>query len=47
MTSSSQLAIYVRRWQPSKYELGPFQEVVIQEQTVDQLREKVGYNIWL
>ncbi|KAL4232665.1 Ubiquitin carboxyl-terminal hydrolase 47 [Mactra antiquata] len=42
MLSSSQIAIYTRRWYPSKYELGPFEEVVISEQTVDKLKQKIS-----
>lgn len=41
MLSSAQLAIYLRRWCPSKYELGPFEEVVITEQTVEELKKRV------
>ncbi|XP_053398003.1 ubiquitin carboxyl-terminal hydrolase 47-like isoform X2 [Mercenaria mercenaria] len=42
MLSSAQLAVYLRRWYPSKYELGPFEEVVITEQTVEELKKKIS-----
>jgi len=41
MVSSSQLAVYLRRWSPGRYELGPFEEVIISEHTVEQLKTKV------
>lgn len=42
MTSTSQLAIFVRRWRPSMYELDPFQEIILSSQTVDDLKEKIS-----
>ncbi|KAK3608441.1 hypothetical protein CHS0354_035441 [Potamilus streckersoni] len=42
MLSNSQLAVYIRRWMPSKYQLDPFQEVILQLQTVDELKEKIS-----
>lgn len=42
MTSTSQLAIFVRRWRPSTYELDPFQEIILSSQTVDDLKEKIS-----
>lgn len=42
MLSSSQIAVYVRRWLPSKYKLGPFEEVVLTEQTVSELKKRIA-----
>ncbi|XP_061169219.1 ubiquitin carboxyl-terminal hydrolase 47-like isoform X6 [Saccostrea echinata] len=42
MNTTSQLAIFVRRWRPSTYELDPFQEVILSSQTVDDLKEKIS-----
>ncbi|WAR06828.1 UBP47-like protein [Mya arenaria] len=42
LVSASQLAVYTRRWFPAKYELGPFEEVVISEHTVEQLKTKIS-----
>ena len=41
MLSSAQLAVYARRWWPSKFEIGPFEEVLIKQQTLEELKEKV------
>ncbi|XP_052243350.1 ubiquitin carboxyl-terminal hydrolase 47-like isoform X4 [Dreissena polymorpha] len=42
LKSTSQLALFVRRWFPSKYELGPIEEVVLSEQSVDGLKSKIS-----
>lgn len=42
MKSMSQLAILSRRWRPSEMKLDPFQEVVLESSSVDELREKVS-----
>ncbi|XP_061169220.1 ubiquitin carboxyl-terminal hydrolase 47-like isoform X7 [Saccostrea echinata] len=42
MNTTSQLAIFVRRWRPSTYELDLFQEVILSSQTVDDLKEKIS-----
>ncbi|KAK6187315.1 hypothetical protein SNE40_005373 [Patella caerulea] len=41
-TSSSQLALYVRRWRPSLYQFECFQEVVLNHETVDELKSKIS-----
>jgi hypothetical protein len=45
VTSSSQLVFFVRRWCPANLELKPFQEVVLDGSTVEELKTKVGYRI--
>lgn len=42
MKSMSQLAVLSRRWKPSEMKLDPFQEVVLESSSVDELREKVS-----
>lgn len=42
MKSMSQLAILTRRWRPSEMKLDPFQELVLESNSVDELREKVS-----
>lgn len=42
VTSTAHLAVYVRQWKPSIMELGPFQEVVISQQTVEELKSKIS-----
>lgn len=41
MVSTSQLSIFVRRWKPSVYEFGPFEEIILNQQTLEELKEKV------
>lgn len=41
MKSMSQLAVLTRRWSPSTMKLGPFQEVILENSSVDELKEKV------
>ncbi|XP_019508369.1 PREDICTED: ubiquitin carboxyl-terminal hydrolase 47 [Hipposideros armiger] len=41
MKSMSQLAVLSRRWKPSEMKLDPFQEVVLESSSVDELREKL------
>lgn len=39
----NQLSVYVRRWFPSDYSVGPFQEIVLDDnQSIEHLKEKVG-----
>lgn len=56
MKSMSQLAILTRRWSPATMKLGPFQEVILESSSVDELKEKVlrwhcydmyGLQLWL
>ncbi|XP_071112786.1 ubiquitin carboxyl-terminal hydrolase 47-like [Haliotis cracherodii] len=42
MTSMSQLALYIRRWHPSTYEIDPFQEIVLNQQTVEELKLRIA-----
>uniref|UniRef100_A0A2K5SC67 Ubiquitin carboxyl-terminal hydrolase 47 n=1 Tax=Cebus imitator TaxID=2715852 RepID=A0A2K5SC67_CEBIM len=42
MKSMSQLAVLSRRWKPSEMKLDPFQEVVLESSSVDELREKLS-----
>ncbi|XP_040845044.1 ubiquitin carboxyl-terminal hydrolase 47 isoform X8 [Ochotona curzoniae] len=42
MKSMSQLAVLSRRWRPSEMKLDPFQEVVLESNNVDELREKLS-----
>ena len=39
---SFQLSIYVRRWFPAKYEVSAFQEIVLQEPSLDALVKEVS-----
>ncbi|XP_058016011.1 ubiquitin carboxyl-terminal hydrolase 47 isoform X2 [Ahaetulla prasina] len=41
MKSMSQLAVLSRRWRPSEMKLDPFQEVVLESSSVDELKEKL------
>ncbi|XP_028914992.1 ubiquitin carboxyl-terminal hydrolase 47 isoform X3 [Ornithorhynchus anatinus] len=41
MKSMSQLAVLSRRWKPSEMQLEPFQEVVLESSSVDELKEKL------
>ncbi|KAL4613541.1 ubiquitin carboxyl-terminal hydrolase 47 isoform X1, partial [Arapaima gigas] len=42
MKSMSQLAVLTRRWSPSRMKLEPFQEVVLESSSVDELKEKLS-----
>ncbi|KAM3856783.1 ubiquitin carboxyl-terminal hydrolase 47 isoform 4-T4 [Vipera latastei] len=42
MKSMSQLAVLSRRWRPSEMKLDPFQEVVLESSSVDELKEKLN-----
>lgn len=42
MKSMSQLAILSRKWRPSEMKLDPFQEVVLESSSVDELKEKLS-----
>uniref|UniRef100_A0A2D4M2I9 Ubiquitin carboxyl-terminal hydrolase 47 n=2 Tax=Micrurus spixii TaxID=129469 RepID=A0A2D4M2I9_9SAUR len=42
MKSMSQLAVLSRRWRPSEMKLDPFQEVVLENSSVDELKEKLS-----
>ncbi|XP_071942590.1 ubiquitin carboxyl-terminal hydrolase 47-like [Antedon mediterranea] len=40
--SSGQLVLFVRRWLPSQFKLEPFQEVILDDCTVVELRKQIG-----
>uniref|UniRef100_A0A6Q2XPH8 Ubiquitin carboxyl-terminal hydrolase 47 n=1 Tax=Esox lucius TaxID=8010 RepID=A0A6Q2XPH8_ESOLU len=42
MKSMSQLAVLTRRWTPAQMKLEPFQEVVLESSTVEELNEKLS-----
>uniref|UniRef100_A0A3B4VN34 Ubiquitin carboxyl-terminal hydrolase 47 n=1 Tax=Seriola dumerili TaxID=41447 RepID=A0A3B4VN34_SERDU len=42
MKSMSQLAILTRRWSPATMKLGPFQEVILESSSVEELKEKLS-----
>ncbi|XP_061422799.1 ubiquitin carboxyl-terminal hydrolase 47 isoform X2 [Lethenteron reissneri] len=42
MVCMSQLAVLARRWKPSTLVLEPFEEVVLESNSVDELKEKLG-----
>ncbi|MED6232449.1 Ubiquitin carboxyl-terminal hydrolase 47, partial [Ataeniobius toweri] len=42
MKSMSQLAILTRRWSPTTMKLGPFQEVILESSSVEELKEKLS-----
>ncbi|OWF37661.1 ubiquitin carboxyl-terminal hydrolase 47-like [Mizuhopecten yessoensis] len=42
MVSTSQLSIFVRRWKPSAFEFGPFEEIILCQQTLEELKEKLS-----
>lgn len=39
-------SVYVKRWHPSKYELGPFEEVILRDNTLTELKSQVQV-VWL
>jgi hypothetical protein len=45
ITSSNQLVLFVRRWCPANLELKAFEEVLLDESTVVELKTKVGCTI--
>lgn len=46
MKSMSQLAVLTRRWSPATMKLGPFQEVILESSSVEELKEKVCLLYW-
>lgn len=46
MKSMSQLAVLTRRWSPATMKLGPFQEVILESSSVEELKEKVCCLHW-
>lgn len=46
VTSTSQLSVFVRHWQPSTLTLGPFEELILDTFHIVDLKQKVA-NGWL
>jgi ubiquitin carboxyl-terminal hydrolase 47 len=46
MTSIHQVAIFLRRWRPSKYEVGPLEEIVLDSNNVSELTQKVYFILY-
>lgn len=42
VTDPNQIVLFVRRWLPAKLELGQFQEIVMDNRTVEELKKKVS-----
>uniref|UniRef100_A0A3Q3MWL6 Ubiquitin carboxyl-terminal hydrolase 47 n=1 Tax=Mastacembelus armatus TaxID=205130 RepID=A0A3Q3MWL6_9TELE len=42
MKSMSQLAVLTRRWSPATMKLGPFQEVILESSSVEELKDKLS-----
>ncbi|XP_078614129.1 uncharacterized protein LOC144883453 [Branchiostoma floridae x Branchiostoma japonicum] len=42
MVSMQQIAVFVRRWFPTEYKLGPFKEIIIEGQNVEELKERIA-----
>ncbi|XP_064628944.1 ubiquitin carboxyl-terminal hydrolase 47-like [Lineus longissimus] len=42
LTKPSHYAIYIRRWRPSKYELEPFDEIVIDSSAMDEFKNNLN-----
>ena len=42
MKTPTQMQVYVRRWSPSKYTIGPFQEVILDSANPEGFKKKVG-----
>ncbi|XP_018115793.1 ubiquitin carboxyl-terminal hydrolase 47-like isoform X2 [Xenopus laevis] len=41
MKSMSQLSLFAKRWKPSELKLDPFTEIVLESNSVDELRDKI------
>ena len=41
LVEKSQLSLYIRRWWPSTYEIGPFSELILDDNSIEDLRRKV------
>ncbi|KAE8606169.1 hypothetical protein XENTR_v10010623 [Xenopus tropicalis] len=41
MKSMSQLSLFTKRWRPSELKLDPFKEIVMESNSVDELRDKI------
>lgn len=42
VTDTNQIVLFVRRWLPAKLELEQFQEIVLENRTIEELRKKVS-----
>lgn len=43
VTDTNQIVLFVRRWLPAKLELESFQEIVLENRTIEELRKKVSH----
>lgn len=43
VTDINQIVLFVRRWLPAKLELEQFQEIVLENRTIEELRKKVSH----
>lgn len=43
--SNSQILLFIRRWYPSKYQLGPYEEIAMEGRSVNELKTKVSNEI--
>ncbi|KAK2587743.1 hypothetical protein KPH14_003851 [Odynerus spinipes] len=42
VTDNNQVVLFVRRWSPSQMQLGQFQEVVLDDKSIEELRRKIS-----
>ncbi|XP_023222408.1 ubiquitin carboxyl-terminal hydrolase 47-like [Centruroides sculpturatus] len=42
VTSKSQVAVFCRRWNPSKFQLDPFEEIILENRTINELKSKLS-----
>lgn len=45
VTNTDQRLLFVRQWCPATLELKPFQEIVLDSNTIAEVKEKVSYNL--
>jgi len=43
VTDANQIVLFVKRWLPAKLQLGQFQEIVLDNRTVEELKKKVSH----
>lgn len=41
VTDTDQIVVFVKRWLPAKLQFGQFQEIVMDNRTVEELKKKV------
>lgn len=42
VTNNNQVVVFIRRWYPAQIQLGPFQEIVVDRESITEIRKKVG-----